>query len=503
MCWIRVSSWTSRLLLVGALLLPTPGAGQSDRFEDARKYIRKVMAERDLPSVSVAVARDGEVLWEQAFGWADRERRVRADPHTMYSLASISKPITATALMILAERGEIDLEHPVNHYLGVGQVRGLAASADQATVRRVLSHTSGLPLHYQFFYEDENQRPPSPDETISRYGIVTYPPGEQFQYSNIGYGVMDHVVSRVSGTSYGEFVRTEVLVPLGLTRTSVDIGPGLEAYAATRYGEDQRPLPFYITDHPGASALYSSAHDLVRFGMFHMGDDVETRPILGVDTRRRMQRLETPGASSDGYGLGWFVGDEFGFRKVWHTGSMPGVSTILALYPDEDVAIVVLMNTLATDLRYTISREIAAAVIPGYDEARSRAEAEEGSPTPVDTNDGGMLGRALSGRWEGVLKTWVGEQTLSLTVLESGDIHVELEGQLAVLLNDAAFGEDLLTGQFAGEIRTPDALRGPPHYVYLNLRLDGDRLYGQASARTYTGLTHYNLTSFLDLARVR
>lgn len=500
MWWIRVSSWTSRLLLGWALLFPTPGAGQTDRFENARKYIRRVMAERDLPSVSVAVARNGEVLWEEAFGWADRERRVQATPHTMYSLASISKPITATALMILAERGEIDLEEPVNRYLGVGQIRGLAAAADQATVRRVLSHTSGLPLHYQFFYEDENQLPPSPDETISRYGIVTYPPGRQFQYSNIGYGVLDHVISRASGTSYAEFVRTEVLVPLELTRTSVGIGPGLEAYAATRYGEDQRPLPFYVTDHPGASALYSSAHDLVRFGMFHLGDDGGARPVLGDDTRQRMQHLETPGASSDGYGLGWFVGGEFGYRKVWHTGSMPGVSTILALYPDEDVAVVVLMNALATDLRYTISREIAAAVIPGY--SKDRASATDGSSAPAETDDGGTL-RPLAGRWEGVLKTWVGDHTFALTVQEGGDVHVELQGQLAALLNDASFSAGQLTGQFAGDVRTPDAMRGPPHYVFLNLRLEGDRLYGQASARTYTGLTHYNLTSFVDLARIR
>jgi CubicO group peptidase (beta-lactamase class C family) len=153
-------------------------------FGHVRALIHAGMVEHALPSLAVAVARDGEVLWEEAFGWADRAQRVPATPHTLYSLASISKPITATALMVLHDRGQLDLDGPVNAYLGDAKLTARAGDAEAATVRRIANHTSGLPLHYHFFYADEPYRRPPMDETIRRYGNLVMPPGERFQYSN-------------------------------------------------------------------------------------------------------------------------------------------------------------------------------------------------------------------------------------------------------------------------------------------------------------------------------
>ena len=153
------------------------------QFESVRAFIRKQMIDRNVPSVAVAVALDGKIIWEEAFGWADRENRIAATPHTIYSLASISKPITATGLMILKERGKIDLDRPINDYLGEVKIKVRVGNPADATVRRVANHTSGLPLHYQFFYEDEPYRPPSRDETIRRYANSVSAPGEKHQYS--------------------------------------------------------------------------------------------------------------------------------------------------------------------------------------------------------------------------------------------------------------------------------------------------------------------------------
>ena len=102
-------------------------------------------------------------------------------------------------------------------------------------VRRVANHTSGLPLHYQFFYADEPYRVPPRDETIRRYGNLVTAPGEHYQYTNLGYGVLDYVIERTSGKRYADFMREEVFLPLGLTHTSIDIGPGLEPHQAIRY----------------------------------------------------------------------------------------------------------------------------------------------------------------------------------------------------------------------------------------------------------------------------
>lgn len=192
------------------------------QFEAVAASIRTDLAVHGLPSLTVAVARGGEVLWEQGFGWADREARRPATAHTSYSLASISKPITATGLAVLVERGLIDLDAPIDVYLGAAKLNPGAAAVtgvsdvSAATVRRVANHTSGLPLHYHFFYVDEPAfaRPPF-EETILRYANLVTPPGTHYQYSNLGYGLLDHVISNVSRRSYADFMTAEVFQPLG------------------------------------------------------------------------------------------------------------------------------------------------------------------------------------------------------------------------------------------------------------------------------------------------
>jgi CubicO group peptidase (beta-lactamase class C family) len=95
-------------------------------------------------------------------------------------------------------------------------------------------------------------------------------PGERFQYSNLGYGVLDYVVERAAGKKFADAMREEVFLPLGMTHTSIDVAPGLEPHQAIRYTPEGRRIPFYDFDHPGASAVFASAHDLARFAMFHM-----------------------------------------------------------------------------------------------------------------------------------------------------------------------------------------------------------------------------------------
>ena len=189
-----------------------------------RDTIRQVMKDEHIASVSVAVAKNGAIIWEESFGWANVERKIAATPRTRYSLASISKPFTATALMVLAERTQIQLERPANAYLApTGRLRAFAGDPDQATIERLLTHTAGLPLHYQFFYADGADRPPVMDTTIARYGILVHPPGERYNYSNLGYGILGHIIARTAGKPFGAFLDDEVLKPLGLTQSSVDV----------------------------------------------------------------------------------------------------------------------------------------------------------------------------------------------------------------------------------------------------------------------------------------
>ena len=115
----------------------------------------------------------------------------------------------------------LDPTVPLPSYARVGD-------AADATVRRVANHTSGLPLHWHFFYEDEPWDRPAMDETIRRYGNLVTIPGERHEYSNLGFGVLDYVIARTSGRPFEDYMRQQVFIKLGLTHTSVGIGPGLE-----------------------------------------------------------------------------------------------------------------------------------------------------------------------------------------------------------------------------------------------------------------------------------
>lgn len=468
-----------------------------DQFNCVRELIRAKLVELSVPSLAVAVAQNGEILWEEGFGWADRENRIPANEYTMYSLASISKPITATGLMILKERSKLNLDRPINDYLGDAKLKAWVGNPDGATARRVANHSSGLPLHSQFFYEDEPYRRPAIDETIRRYGNLMTAPGEKYQYANLGYGILDYVISRLSGKSYPDFMREEVFLPLDMTHTSVDIGPGLEKYQAVRYGSDGLPIPFYDFDHPGASAVFSSVQDLVRFGMFHLkGRLPDQKAILSDETIDEMQQPTMDIDNNLGYGIGWRGSeDNMGYRSVGHNGGMGGVSTTLMLIPSEKLAVVVLSN-FSSSLPDQISKEILSVMLPQYAKKRELSETQkrqredktqepEPSFEPIPE---------LLGKWIGSVHTYKGEMPLTFWFKESGDVHAQLGEQLKTLLNDVNFKDGYLEGRMMGDIGTEDANRRPYH-LHLTLKLRENMLNGAVTAISLPGCRRGNALS--------
>ncbi len=175
------------------------GLSGDESFAKVCALISSGLEQRKIPSVSIAVARKGRVIWERSFGWADREKHVKASPNTVYSLASVTKAMTATALLVLARVGKVDLDAPVERYIGPGQLTVYEGLAKDVTLRRLLHHTAGLPQHFNYFYADEPDRPRPLEETIRRFAIIVRPPGEEFVYANLGYAMIGDVIARVSG----------------------------------------------------------------------------------------------------------------------------------------------------------------------------------------------------------------------------------------------------------------------------------------------------------------
>jgi CubicO group peptidase (beta-lactamase class C family) len=478
----------SALSLLLASLGSAGVAAELDAFEE---WVRSRLAETNVPSLVAAAARDGEVLWAKGFGWADREREIPAMPETPYSLASVSKPFTATALMVLVERGAVDLDRPIQEYLGELRLVSFHEEDTGPTVRQVANHTAGLPVHYRFFAVEGGELPPPMAVTIARYGRLVRAPGERYEYANLGYGVLEHLVERVSGRPHEQFLREAVLEPLGLDHASAPSSPAEAAGAAARYGLAGELLPFYDTDHRGASAVYASARDLLRFGELHLGllerrrrEASREAPVLSRRALREMQRPTSRTDDGAGYGVGWRIETHRrGFTVVGHRGGMPGVTSALLLLPEPRLVVVVLSNA-RTDLVHEVSERLFAELLPPFPEALAgsleHAPRRERAAPPKRHRP--RLPRRLLGDWTGAVDVGGVAVPVELTIRRR-EVLARLDGAPAKAWLVPAYRDRALRGVLDQTLPSSD-LAGRPHRVRFELRehTRDRRLRGAATA---------------------
>lgn len=510
----HAASWICALALC---LAAAPAFAQTDGFDAARAAIRKHMQEKDIPAMAVAVWRDGTIVWEEGFGLADKENGIPATPQTMFCLASLSKTMTATALMTLVQAGRVDLDRPANDYLGQDRITVRIGDPSQVTVRRLADHTSGLAAGDQFFYGDDVAMTPPIQETIQRYGIVVAPPGERYWYSNIGYGILGHLIGQVAGKPYGDYMREDVFLPLGMRHSALDIPEELARQHAIRYDFDRRPIPFYVSAEPASASIYSSVHDLARFGMFMLKNRLpDGVPVLGdvfIDAMSATAvhegsvpvRLAAPGEG--GYGIGLVVGSMGGYRTLGHSGSSSGVSSNFILLPSENLGIVMLAN-VDGGVSGGILRDILKAQLPDWHDPAP-------APAPSNPSEKGFEPPSdLVGTWMGSVHTYEGEQPIRLQVFPGGDVHVRIGAEsrwgnrssthMDAVLSGATFRDGQLSGRALSQVATSDTRRRPlPYTVSLRLHLrEGGVLNGTAMATAvYRGLWESGLPYWAELKK--
>ncbi|WP_293858833.1 serine hydrolase domain-containing protein [Steroidobacter sp.] len=474
---------------------------RADRFDAARALIQEQLTENRIPSIAVAVVQDGKIVWEEGFGWADRENRKPATEHSMYLLASTTKSFTATALMTLVQAGKVDLDRPINDYMGQAQLTVRVGDGRQATVRRIANHTSGLSCAGQtFFGAEELSKMPPQALALTRYSQIMMLPGERFEYCNNGYGVLDYVIEQVSGRSYADYLRQEVFLPLGMTHTSVNVGPGLEKYAAARYDRLGDPIPFYESTEPGAGAMFSSAHDLARFGLFILKQPLRDQKAIlssaSIDAMTRDPVMIRPG---NGYALGWQVQAKGGYTVHAHGGSHSGTKTSFNLIPEKRVGVVLLAN--ANEISFGgINTAIFKALLPQWKEMNTDLGVRDKAPDKALQPDA-----TLVGEWRGDIQTHEGAKPMKLQILASGDIHLQIADQLPTLLSEAAFRDGLLTGVAPTNIQTSDTKRSP-HFVDVALKLRDGVLNGYVRATAEEKTRQfwiYSLPHWTELRRVQ
>lgn len=454
-------------------------------FASVRDEIAKQIENGAAPSVAVAVVREDKVIWAEGFGYANVEKKTPATADSIYLLASVSKPITATGLMLLKDQGLIDLDKPANDYLPSEKIRAYIGNANDITIRRLANHTGGLPTHYSFFYD--NIAPPSMDETIRRWAFAATRPGSEYNYSNLAFGILNYITEVVSETPWSEFMVKDVYDSIGMTRTADFVRPEQAAEATVQYTRDPAgrfvPVAPYEFDHPGASAIWSSANDLARFLRMHLNDgEVDGVRLLSESAAREMRAIGGEGAVSR-MGVAWGVSEIYGKTSFAHTGGMPGVGTIVRGFPEDRAAYVVLVNADPSPLTNNIATLITKALYP---DAEPSAPSERNN-APEETVD-------FAGKWAGRIAHYAGDIPIEIVIENEKDAKIRFgsgPGQRRSLESVQVRG-DRFSGAITAFIPTQESFHGVPRLAF-NLRRDGDRLTGTvfATAPNYFGLSFW------------
>jgi CubicO group peptidase (beta-lactamase class C family) len=422
----------------------------------------------------------------------------------MYRLGSITKTITATGLMLLVEEGRVDLDRPAVEYLPEDvRPRTYVGEPEDVTVRHLVNHRSGMPAYAESFYEDDPEGPRSLGETVRRYGIVVYPPGWSFIYCNLGYQMLGSIIAEVSGVSYAEFIEERVFAPLGMTESLVYGGQALSRPYAVNYTQALERIPLYVDVYPGADGNCASAHDLVRFAMFHLEDHLPGQEAILTDESIRSMQAAVP-PSNTRYGIGWDLdASERGFRSVCHGGEGPGVDAFMRLFPNEDIAAVILCNAECEKL-YDIQKAIFVALIPEL------GEPEPVEPQPVESESAGESPgteppaepTGMYGTWAGRIEAYDRELEVELAI-DSKGARVAVGDQPQDDMEVWVLSPTFLLGMFDASIPTADNERHPYRNRLAVVR-DGDRLYGAViSVGSWEARAgHYELSSQVELNRL-
>ncbi len=324
--------------LAGCERAPAPSPRPASVADRASAYLEPLGQQRRF-SGSILIARGGVRLLSRGYGMADWEQGIPNTPETQFALASVTKPFTATGILILEARGRLDVQDLICRYLPECPI-----AWRQVTIHHLLTHTSGIRRDFV----GSGTWTPSLITAEFKEQPLEFRPGERYRYGNVGYDVLGYIIERVSGLAYADFLRASIFEPLQMTGTG---------YAGTAFSDHARgylrigeaPIAALVPDPSvtyAAGGLHSTVEDLYRWDQALYSESLLPRAAL--------QRMFTPNggrlfptlrsALETHYGYGWNLDHLLGHRRAFHTGRDRGFVSYLARHPDDRVTIVVLSN---------------------------------------------------------------------------------------------------------------------------------------------------------------
>lgn len=344
-------AFTRLLFAKPASAEPVPGETSYDAIDG---YIEAQIRRLHIPGASLAIVEGDRIVHLRGFGRARPGGEVPG-PQTPYFIGSLTKSITALAVMQLVEAGKVELDTPVRRYLPWFRVKDPIASA-QMTVRHLLNQTSGLPLlPSEVAVADFDDRPDATERQVRALSrLKTNPVGGKCEYSNFNYNILGLIVEAISGETYSEYIQNHIFAPLDMRHSYTSKAAAQKAGLAVGY-RHWFSLPFPVPNWPvprgslPSGQLISCAEDMAHYLIAHLNEgrygDAKLLSSSGIDEMHRGANELKMGELSGGlYGMGWFDIDLEQEKTYSHGGNVPDFSAFMALVPGQKKAVVLLLN---------------------------------------------------------------------------------------------------------------------------------------------------------------
>lgn len=312
------------------------------KIEKIEKAITAAMSRQNIPGLSVAVVTEQKVRWSNGYGLSDLENFIPAKAATVYRLGSISKPITAIAVMQLVERGRLDLDAPIQKYCPA-----FPQKQWPITARQLLGHLAGV-RHYKGdaeFLSTKHYNSVVEGLDMFKDDPLLHEPGTKYQYTTHGYAILGCAVEGASGMKFPDYVRENIFKPAEMDRMRVDdvfeiIPNRAQGYFKTSSGQLRNSTLADTSYKIPGGGFCSTVEDLARFAIA-----VQTVKLVKKETLEKMwTKQKTSDGKETSYGLGWGVSERNGLKEVGHGGGQQRVSTYLYMIPEKGLAVVLMAN---------------------------------------------------------------------------------------------------------------------------------------------------------------
>ncbi len=450
--------------------------------------------------MSIAVAQKGEVIWEESFGWADKGRKIKATPYTVYPVASLSKSITATGVFLMASQHKINLEDAVHEHLRSVQITYDNCVPQDLKVFHLLNMAGGIPHLWRYYYEDAGETIPTAKDQIKEFGFTAFQPGSVFHYSNFSFAILDQLISDASGVDFPAYIKRFVFEPIGMKRTYADkdMIPAGEQIAAG-YNRDGSQVPPNRFEPRGGAGFYSCTHDLLLFGLFHLYNRDESGKNALIHEKSFAQlhqvRRDLPGSY---YANGWGVFKTDDCTTLLSNGAIAGCASSLVVIPDDEIAIVCLSNsTVGNEYTDNIDFEIADGLRPGYLKKLNTliSKAEQ-----LFNDKPFVFVEQYEGTWSGRMTADGNDIPLTIRFDGPGKVVCSIGGQPETELQDLRESMGLFLARIPARLRV-GAVSKFQHHLELEVQLSASRIRGIVRAVSDENRPIFSLPFYVELTK--